>query len=950
MPSILQNYGSNVIAETQIVLNFKNSSYHQDESTTVHCPKHILKAFQELVKRNNWEGKEYADHYRLTGGKPTITKLPEKAEDFTPIHLQILARNEKVNTDGVIKKAQYASISEDDTTLLRALVKQTVVSGIVSAKGYGGYPRGNRIIEIPQEQQKTIIIDQSGFQAQNPGNTFDMFFYPAQADQNRLRQSELMHQNLYQKPRPKFASAGNSIDAKFNSLDGKLDLNGFKEGIKVEFLQAIRAAGSQSEGLQDGEKILFRYLKAGMGFFMDGLSDKHNTSLIKSLEEGPKLEKTRLEGILSALQEINQLDSTTKVQLLGKVKAIQLPYSDSENSELKSLLNTIGEESIKAGLEWKGAGKTDALKPETGFVIATTNTGDPHAMIGNEGDYKSVDAAIACNCPTTIHRHNVAVNEKAKFEVFENELTIERSSAEAATSTSIPSLTSEPITKSNHEEELIKLIQNLSTNLGLFTARPGNWFSLNENKTLEIGKSGSGLLSISSIHHQIGIKEEDGIEKLLVFEKTAPSYTLVEDSNAREDACKRILEACRSLNVSLGEISSDVTATPAAAKATSPAPAPITAAAPTTAPTPPSSPTSAKTTTHQIALAPTPPLPAPTLPETSKQEALLIGFIEKYCEKKGLNAPGVTIRWLPEENGLEIGKSRQGLLSIAFDNYQIGIEEKSGAKTLLFLDKSAKPIAPITNDSKKKEVYENFLQKTLSEFGIEAKEQLLLSLYDQKVKTIEFAENLRWSQEFSDPGGVEFMRPIDSDNRIGLAILDCDIKFSKNDQKFAYRKKGGADQDMKFLEREDDSFKNSTLNHFIEILGNEVLKEIGSEIKLSRPTILTDVPIHSPPPVAITPAMIAAPVKEEPEKKPATTTIASPLTTEIAPHVVSAIPATATTSTSPAAGSIPTAGAGNPNPAPQHRQKPKSFLARLLRCFGSNDEKDGKFSKRQGGR
>ena len=39
----------------------------------------------------------------------------------------------------------------------------------------------------------------------------------------------------------------------------------------------------------------------------------------------------------------------------------------------------------------------DALMPRAGFVNATTNCGDPHAMIGNEGSHQSANASIATN-------------------------------------------------------------------------------------------------------------------------------------------------------------------------------------------------------------------------------------------------------------------------------------------------------------------------------------------------------------------------------------------------------------------------------------------------------------------------------------------------------------------------------------------------------------------------
>ena len=51
----------------------------------------------------------------------------------------------------------------------------------------------------------------------------------------------------------------------------------------------------------------------------------------------------------------------------------------------------------KLGIEYRGDKKIDACKPEDGFVVATTNNGNPHALFGNEGGYQSVGASIASN-------------------------------------------------------------------------------------------------------------------------------------------------------------------------------------------------------------------------------------------------------------------------------------------------------------------------------------------------------------------------------------------------------------------------------------------------------------------------------------------------------------------------------------------------------------------------
>jgi hypothetical protein len=84
-------------------------------------------------------------------------------------------------------------------------------------------------------------------------------------------------------------------------------------------------------------------------------------------------------------------------QIFGKVDVIDFPYSGRDgNDQLKKIKELV--ESL--GLKYVDPTEIDALKRNDSYpnhIIATTNTGDPHALAGNEGGHQSVDASIATN-------------------------------------------------------------------------------------------------------------------------------------------------------------------------------------------------------------------------------------------------------------------------------------------------------------------------------------------------------------------------------------------------------------------------------------------------------------------------------------------------------------------------------------------------------------------------
>lgn len=360
----------------------------------IYCPTHILKAFQQLLENSPLLGTSFINPYTNETGV-----FPQKASDLTAWHLQLLARNESSNLTGIMDMSLYDGVLTDDQVArLRCLVKSITVAGLANVYAYGGYHSAN----VPlTASEKAIIIDQSGLQWQGDfRNTGGMFFYPNNPNDQSLPpgykvwQAD-MYQSTYGQARSAISSKNQlNVEWKKNLFDvdkkgvlGVIDLDQVQNAIAVEFLQALDSAAFQgNEELGANEKINFKFLKAGMGYFAAGIAQE-------GTENSDILSHTRLKGIEQALQSLVNLPADKRH--FGKIKRLELPFSYQGNAQ--GTILHIEQLTKQLGLEWGGMPNDDALMPRAGFVNATTTCGDPHAMIGNEGAHASVDASIATN-------------------------------------------------------------------------------------------------------------------------------------------------------------------------------------------------------------------------------------------------------------------------------------------------------------------------------------------------------------------------------------------------------------------------------------------------------------------------------------------------------------------------------------------------------------------------
>ena len=370
---------------------------------------------------------------RMIGGKRKdmilnynggVIKLPDNGGDFNGIHLQVLARNESLNVDGIMRTSLYGGVlSVEEIATIRCLVKNTTVVGLTYPEKNGGYPQGkNPIVPIPRKP--TIIVDQCGLQWQNSiYNTGALFFYPTGLDDNieiyegtdqgtkttlgkYKRWQNATYWEMYGVERPPVGAADPDATwviqdvkrAVRTKLVGKLKSP--VVGFKTEFMQAFDSVRFMAHREESITNVHFKFLRAGLGFFSENIlltGDQMGVDA-KGLTLAPNrtafLETARLEGIRDGIMK---LGGASAIMASTKIQKIILPFQTFTIPDMKfgAFLVSSSEDAL-------------AQNAYPNITIATTNCADPHAGPGNEGGYHSVDAAIASN--TYVHHLNAAFN------------------------------------------------------------------------------------------------------------------------------------------------------------------------------------------------------------------------------------------------------------------------------------------------------------------------------------------------------------------------------------------------------------------------------------------------------------------------------------------------------------------------------------------------------------
>ncbi len=384
----------------------------------LYYPDSVLSSFRDIIAET-----ELCGHAFYNPFTEETEQFPDHPSKFTARHLQMLARNEGSNVSGIMDTSLYGGLLTDDQVArIRCLVKGSVVVGKVTATHVFGYgPKKAQALETPES---VIVVDQAGLQWQGDlRNSGGMFFYPLSSESTKLpigytKWQNDLHLQMYGERKPGEPSINYlpvqwapNLDSDV-TVKGVLDLDGVSLGVMHEFRQAFLGLADYSKSLPSSAKpINFKFLKAGMGFFSEGLHDiEINYSFSGLQNDGlAKLELARLQGILLAMKGMTERD-------LGTIRRLTLPFSDQApyeaprfRTQYANTLAAIQDECQRLKIQWGGAGVEDALLPVDGFLNAVTNCADPHALVGNEGRYSSVDAAISSNI-SDIHILNAAYN------------------------------------------------------------------------------------------------------------------------------------------------------------------------------------------------------------------------------------------------------------------------------------------------------------------------------------------------------------------------------------------------------------------------------------------------------------------------------------------------------------------------------------------------------------
>lgn len=395
------------IKKSQSFLQLESQQNSLENSTLFTLvSKAVIEEFQKIVQDSEILGAEYHNPYTNK-----TENFPSNHLKFNSKHLQILARNESVNTTGSYNFNLYGGLLGDDKICrIRHLQKLVVNQSEVKAEYFGGFPRGEPINQIQGGGNNFFLVDQSGFQWQrDKRNTGCIFFYPENAtDQSYNKFQKDMYRVTFQEDRPDKPSE-NKLAVTWNGDRGVIDLDLLRKGFKEEFKQAFISANHAFSQDKSDDKHCLRFNKAGLGFFAEGVINGSDKSIKQD-----KFCQARLEGIAEALDEISQSvkNGQSSFSKSPKFDALELPFSADQHIPGYNLLaKSIKDNAQKIGIGEVFIGKRDALEVKSGYKVALTNCADPHAMVGNEGEYGSVDAMIATNCRKSSQNVNVAYNQ-----------------------------------------------------------------------------------------------------------------------------------------------------------------------------------------------------------------------------------------------------------------------------------------------------------------------------------------------------------------------------------------------------------------------------------------------------------------------------------------------------------------------------------------------------------
>lgn len=365
-----------------------------DDKVKIFAPPWVRTALAKLSRELN--GAQFdigsdSDHPRQIKIKNRIT-----LKDLVSI-----ARSEQNNTTGIIQYDLYRGISRRTIIALRDLAKHCVIVGKDKACRYGGYPHGAPLHNL---DRSVYICDLPGLQFQQLDNT-GRHVVVFENDMPRGALDNEIYENTVGEKKPTMAQAainttGRYISGEFKGKYILFDTKAYQAFVAQDFVLAAMALNTQANKTLPRDNLNFKFLKYGAGFFAENLQG----------EAKRKLSEQLCLGVLKGLRQLLALPPASR----NRIKRLELPfYEEDQNARVAQILNDIRKLCQRNDIEFS-CNDADALEQTSPYTTATTNCSDPHAPMGNEMNYGSVDAAIAENLRLKGNNFNPICNPKMK--------------------------------------------------------------------------------------------------------------------------------------------------------------------------------------------------------------------------------------------------------------------------------------------------------------------------------------------------------------------------------------------------------------------------------------------------------------------------------------------------------------------------------------------------------
>lgn len=385
--------------------------HYSSNEVTIFAPLWIKSALNTLGEQLNGIIFEVLQESGLSNHLESVT-ITRNFNDQSLKILQKIARNEPSNVTGVINTTLYPDIADKMVLYsIRDLVRQCIIVGVDECSHYGGYGCNRQT----QPKKKVYICDLAALQFQQPYNTGRLVLIQ-ETDEFHGILDNLIYEHVVGEQKRSFSdivtilnkndSESEPIKQRYIRHDGYglpgqgscfLDANAYSCFVKQDVILYGLALQKMIDAHHPNEKIHFKFLKYGTGFFAWRFANI--------------LDELILSAVLDGLDELLE-----KPKMLDIIKHIELPFYKFRPCDTKRLENFKSKYAIDVSFS-----SNDALKhsPTKGLIVSTTNCGDNHAVCGkiidrfsfhfsdelffwfvfsgNEMEFCSVDAAIAEN-------------------------------------------------------------------------------------------------------------------------------------------------------------------------------------------------------------------------------------------------------------------------------------------------------------------------------------------------------------------------------------------------------------------------------------------------------------------------------------------------------------------------------------------------------------------------